>query len=120
MATNQPLPTAEWRNVDLKTLRGGIIPRTRPAVLTGLVRDWPMVRASRQSDGALYQYIHRDDMTGLNFKCAQQPFHQALAHILACQDQQDPPAFYTGTTWSSTGGWKNPRRRSRLRPWPMR
>jgi cupin-like protein len=113
--------TAEWRNVDLKTLRGEIIPRDRPAVLKGLVKDWPLVRASAQSDGALYEYIrtrdqnrpirilvgkpdikgvyfYRDDMTGLNFEFAQQPFHQALAHILACKDQQNPPAIYTGAT----------------------
>lgn len=53
--------TAEWRNVDLKTLRGEIIPRHRPAVLKGLVKDWPMVRASARSDSALYEYIRTRD-----------------------------------------------------------
>src|SRR5580658_4275997 len=113
--------TAEWRNVDLKTLRGEIIPRDRPAVLKGLVEHWPIVRASAQSDRALFDYIRardhgrpirilvgkpdikgvyffRDDMTGLNFEFAQQPFHQTLANILACKDHPDPPAIYTGAT----------------------
>ncbi|HEV2703227.1 MAG TPA: cupin-like domain-containing protein [Steroidobacteraceae bacterium] len=113
--------TAEWRNVDLKTLRGEIIPRDRPAVLKGLVDHWPIVRAGAQSDNALYEYLrardqnrpirilvgkpdikgvyfYREDMTGLNFEFAQQPFHQALANILACKDHANPPAIYTGAT----------------------
>jgi hypothetical protein len=114
--------TAEWRNVDLKTLRGEIIPRDRPAVLKGLVEHWPIVRASAESDTALYNYIrardqgrpvrilvgkpdikgvyfYRDDMTGLNFEFAQQQsFHATLASILACKDDPDPPSIYTGAT----------------------
>jgi len=47
--------TPEWRNVDLKTLRGEIIPRDRPAVLKGLVEHWPIARASAQSPQALHR-----------------------------------------------------------------
>jgi Cupin-like domain len=114
--------TAEWRNVDLKTLRGEIIPRDKPAVLKGLVENWPIVRASAQSETALYDYIRardegrpvrilvgkpdikglyffREDMTGLNFEFAQQQsFHATLANILACKDHPDPPSIYTGAT----------------------
>src|ERR1700722_9778495 len=99
--------TAEWRNVDLKTLRGEIIPRDRPAVLKGLVEHWPIVRASAESDTALHDYIrardqgrpvrilvgkpdirgvyfYRDDMSGLNFEFAQQQsFNVTLGNILA-------------------------------------
>ena len=114
--------TAEWRNVDLKTLRGEIIPRDRPAVLKGLVEHWPIVRASAESGAALYEYIRardqgrpvrilvgrpdikgvyffRDDMSGLNFEFAQQQsFHATLANILAFKDHPDPPSIYTGAT----------------------
>jgi hypothetical protein len=114
--------TAEWRHVDLTTLRGEIIPRDRPAVLKGLVEHWPMVRASAQSATALYDYIRardqgrpvrilagkpdikgvyffRDDMSGLNFEFAQQQsFHATFANILAYQDHPDPPYIYTGAT----------------------
>jgi hypothetical protein len=113
--------TKEWRNVDLPTLRDEIIPRDRPAVLKGLVEAWPIVRASTQSHAALFAYIrsrdqgrptriligkpdieglyfYREDMTGLNFEYAYQPFHAALASILTCADQTDPPAIYTGAT----------------------
>jgi hypothetical protein len=61
-ADSAPAKTAEWRNVDLKTLRGEIIPRDRPAVLKGLVEHWPIVRASAQSDSALYDYIRARDL----------------------------------------------------------
>lgn len=41
--------TPEWRDIDLGTLREEIIPRDRPAVIKGLVKHWPIVRASAQS-----------------------------------------------------------------------
>ncbi len=113
--------TAEWRNVDRRTLRDEIIPRDRPAVLKGLVEHWPIVRAGAQSDAALFDYIrqrdqgrpirilvgqpdikgvyfYRDDMSGLNFQFSQQSFHATLAKILACKDHPNPPAIYTGAT----------------------
>jgi hypothetical protein len=113
--------TAEWRNVDLKTLREEIIPRDRPAVLKGLVENWPMVRASIQSDTALFDYVrardqgrpvrilvgkpdikgvyfYREDMAGLNFEFAQQTIRETFANILACKDHPTPPAIYTGAT----------------------
>jgi hypothetical protein len=113
--------TAEWRNVDLKTFRGEIIPRDRPAVLKGLVKHWPMVRAGAESDVALLNYIRsrdqgrpirilvgkpdikgvyffRDDMSGLNFEFGQQSFQATLANILACKNDPEAPAIYTGAT----------------------
>ncbi len=113
--------TPEWRKVDLKTLRGEIIPRDRPAVMKGLVEHWPIVRASVQSPQALFDYVrardlghpirimlgqpdikgvyfYRDDMSGLNFEYAYQPLHVTLASILACANQPNPPAIYTGAT----------------------
>jgi hypothetical protein len=46
--------TREWRNVTSETLRNEIIPLDRPAVLKGLVKDWPIVSASEQAAAALY------------------------------------------------------------------
>jgi hypothetical protein len=116
-----PATTREWRNVDARILREEIIPRDRPAVLKGLVAHWPIVRAAAQSPQALCDYVrsrdlgrpvrlmlgrpeingvyfYRDDMRGLNFDVASQPFHATLAQILACSGQQDAPAMYTGAT----------------------
>jgi hypothetical protein len=111
--------TLEWRNVDTKTLREEIIPRDRPAVLKGLVRHWPILRAAAESPQALSDYIrardlgrplrvlvgrpeikgflfYRDDLRGLNFELATQPFHAVLTRILACIHDPAPPALYTG------------------------
>src|SRR5262249_22662779 len=116
--------TAEWHNVDLKTLREQIIPRDRPAVLKNLVAHWPLVRASAQSPQALLEYVrardkgrpirvligkpeikglyfYRDDLSGLNFDYASQPFHAPLASVLAHADHPDPPAIYTAATLMS-------------------
>ena len=110
--------TREWRNVDLKTLRGEIIPRDRPAVLKGLVAHWPIVRASAQSPQALLDYVRardlgnpvsvmvgrpeikglyfiRDDMMGLNFEVERHSLHATLARILDNMDRPDPPAIYS-------------------------
>lgn len=110
--------TPEFRNVDLKTLREEIIPRDRPAVLKGLIKDWPIVRAAAQSPQALSDYIrardvgrpitvllgkpeikglyfYRDDMSGLNFEQAKQTFHEILSAILAVKNHPEPPAIYT-------------------------
>jgi hypothetical protein len=115
------MQTPQWRNVDLKTLREEIIPRNRPAVLKGLIEDWPLVRASAQSPEALLDYIrardlnhpirvlvgqpdinglyfYRDDMSGLNFEYAHHSFHATFATILASRNQPNPPSIYTGAT----------------------
>jgi hypothetical protein len=117
-ASHAALPkTPEWHNVDLKIFRNEIIPRDRPAVLKGLVANWPVVRATLQSPRALYDYIrardlgrpvgafvgtadikglffYRDDMNGLNFERRQQPFHVTAASILSHVDHPSPPAIY--------------------------
>ena len=113
--------TPEWRDIDLKTLREEIIARDRPAVMKGLVKDWPMVRAATQSPQALLEYVrerdlsrpvrvlvgqpdikglyfYRDDMSGLNFEYAHRPFHAALASILTAASQAHPSSIYTGAT----------------------
>src|SRR5581483_773631 len=113
--------TPEWRNVDLNTLRQEIIARDRPAVIKGLVKDWPMASAAAQSPQALLEYVRerdlsrpirllvgppqikglyffRDDMSGLNFEYAHRPFHMALANIVGLMSQSNQPALSTGAT----------------------
>ncbi len=41
----QAAKVQEWHAADLKTFRDEIVPRDRPAVLKGLVADWPGVKA---------------------------------------------------------------------------
>lgn len=100
-------------------LREEIIPRDRPAVLKGLVSHWPILRAAAESPQVLSQYIgardlgralrvsvgppeikgflfYRDDLKGLNFEFAAQPFHAVLTRVVACMSDPNPPALYTG------------------------
>lgn len=111
--------TTIWRNVTASMLREQIIPRDRPAVLKGLAKDWPIVRAAAQSTQALSEYIRardrgrpvrimvgepeiqgvyffRDDMSGLNFEYAHRPIHEVLSTLIGYMSQSNPPALYTG------------------------
>jgi len=51
----------EWHDVDDRTFREEILPRYRPAVLRGLVTDWPAVRESSKSAAQLASYLARRD-----------------------------------------------------------
>ncbi len=109
--------TREWRNVDYATFHDDIRPLNRPAVLKGLVGDWPVVRAARQSPQVFHDYIrqrdtgrptetyvgapaingvffYQNDMSGLNFERRMQPFSETIAAIIALGDRADAPALY--------------------------
>ena len=51
----------EWHNVDSGTFQNEIVPLNQPAVLKGVARDWPAVRAGLRSPRALCDYIRRFD-----------------------------------------------------------
>lgn len=50
-------PIEEWRGVDEQTFRAEIVSRYRPAVLRGLVGDWPAVRAASRSAAEASRYL---------------------------------------------------------------
>ncbi len=50
-------PTPAYANVDLARFNGELQPRSRPAVLRGLVEHWPAVAKGRESDAALCGYL---------------------------------------------------------------
>ena len=81
---------SEWRDVDEATFRHEILPQYRPAVLRGLVAQWPAVRHARESMESVDRYLrgfdkgapvdvlmmpphvhgrlfYNDDMSGFNF-----------------------------------------------------
>jgi hypothetical protein len=57
----QGRPIARWRNVDSETFHREIVPLGEPAVLEGLVRDWPAVRAALESPESACRYLARLD-----------------------------------------------------------
>jgi hypothetical protein len=50
-------PITEFHGVDREGFEREVVPRGRPAVLRGLVADWPAVAAAKRGDEALAQYL---------------------------------------------------------------
>ena len=55
-----PPPVPEFHDVDRARFEAEIVPAGRPAVLRGLVADWPIVAAARRSAEALAGYLRRE------------------------------------------------------------
>lgn len=108
---------AEWRDVTVDVFRKEIFPRQQPAVMRGLVRDWPAVREGVRSPQAFCDYVKRfdrghqvnvmtaeagidgcffykDDMRSFNFGRRQEVFGAAMAQLLARLGEENPPATY--------------------------
>jgi len=54
-----PAPVREIVGLDAAGIRRDVLPDKRPAVLRGIVSDWPSVRAGRESPEALVRYLTR-------------------------------------------------------------
>ena len=51
----------EWQDVDRALFENEIVPAERPAVLRGVLRDWPAVHASRKSRQSVVEYFKQFD-----------------------------------------------------------
>ena len=61
---SSPVPdrsTPEFRDVTAETFRTEILPAARPAILRGLVGDWPAVRAGLKSPETLADHVRGFD-----------------------------------------------------------
>ena len=95
----------EWRDVTTAVFNEQILPLNQPAVLRGLVGDWPAVRAGVESPRAIVDYLTRldigssastahgdpkiggrffydDAMTGFNFERRKTPLVESLRELL--------------------------------------
>jgi hypothetical protein len=61
-----------YSDVTLRQFEEEILPKNRPAVLKGLVMDWPSVRAGLHSRGTLATYLKQMD-AGVQSKVSQRP-----------------------------------------------
>jgi hypothetical protein len=116
MSLPQPKPIREYQRVDRALLDGEIRPALQPAVLRGAACDWPAVRAARESDEALVQYVKRfskgrrvaaivgepeidgrffysEDLRGFNFQRGQSPLDPFLDRLLRDRDHPSPMAM---------------------------
>ncbi len=106
----------EWTGVDAATFRAEIMPLGQPAVLRGLVNQWPAVEVGRRSVASLGTYLsnlaggvqaetitgspaikgrlfYRADMTGLNFKRSHQSASMVIQSLVTHVDEPSPPAI---------------------------
>jgi len=107
----------EWLDVDPQTFRERIFPTHQPAILRGVVRNWPAVAQGLESPEALVRYLlsleqggpaalltahpsiegrffYREDMRGTNFERRQAPLAAGLQALIAHLDTPQPPAIY--------------------------
>jgi hypothetical protein len=107
----------EWRNVEIGVFRNEIMPQNQPAVLKGLVREWPAVQAGLRSPGTLCNYIkafdrgrpvetlcgepgirgrffYSDDLTATNFERKAGTITASLDRLLSHLDDANPPAIF--------------------------
>lgn len=110
-----PRAIAEWHGVDRATFERDIVPRYEPAVLRGLVADWPAVQRANDSDLALARYLtsldsgeaveavmvppgrggrlfYADDWNGFNFLRQPMPISQVIEQVLRYVHFDNPPA----------------------------
>ena len=113
--------TAEWHNVDAALFRSEIFPRSKPAILRGVIRDWPAVQAGLKSPRALAdllkecdlgrtvetyvadaaiggRFFYRDDLRSFNFERRPEQIGAAIERMLAHLGDPDPPAIYVQST----------------------
>ncbi len=106
----------DWQSVDRAVFENEIFPANRPAVLRGLLRDWPAVQAGRQSQTSMVNYFKRfdsggevnamvgppqikgrffysDDFQGFNFESKKVSISTALETLVSMADAPQPPAI---------------------------
>lgn len=108
--------TAQWHNVDLATIRNEIAPLGRPAILKGLIKDWPVVQKGKESSQALCDYLlennqnsqvgfihsegqngrlfYNDDLTGVNFSSGKNTLSNAVNKILEYSETEEDSKYY--------------------------
>ena len=105
----------EYAHVDAALLHGEIVPGARPAVLRGLVADWPAVARARASPEAICHYLLACDsgqpvdalllapaekgrlfygpgMDGFNFARRRLPVSQVIEQLARYSQFADPPS----------------------------
>lgn len=106
----------ERQSVDREIFENEIFPANQPVVLRGLVQDWPVVEAGRQSPASAANYLkpldiggpvslfvgppeikgrffYTDDFQGFNFESRDVSISSALDTLVSMADDPQPPAI---------------------------
>lgn len=117
----------ELAGIDPLAIPDAVLRSETPLVLRGLLGDWPVVQAARQSAEAVTHYLHRferadgppvvatvgppeidgrffydDTFGGFNFRRENVPLGVALKTLLKYAADPAPPAIYIGSTTIDT------------------
>ena len=120
-------PIAERADVDVRAIPDALLASGEPVVLRGLVADWPMVRAARDSAEAAVAYLrtferrdappvvatvgppdicgrffYNHDLSGFNFRQENVPLGVVLNTLLKYATEERPPAIYVASTTIDT------------------
>ncbi|HEY2686760.1 MAG TPA: cupin-like domain-containing protein [Steroidobacteraceae bacterium] len=116
----KPKPMEEWNTCDAKLFNDTIRTRGRPAILRGLVRDWPATRAGLESPQSLAGYLksfysghaaplfegpasidgrffYNDAMDGFNFESKRALLSEVLERLCEALGKPAAPALYSGS-----------------------
>ena len=120
--TQPPQTVRRWYNVTPAVFAQEIATQYQPAILCGVVRHWPAVRAALQSDYAVCHYLHALDsgkpveaimtppqergrifynstQTGFNFLRNQVPLTKVMEQVLRYAQFETPPAVAVQSAW---------------------
>jgi hypothetical protein len=115
----QPRTVREYAGVGTASFEPEIVASGEPAVMRGLVGDWPIVASARQSEQALCDYIaafaprqavrffrgdpaiggrffYNADFSGFNFERSEAALEDLLRELLELRDATEPPSIYAG------------------------
>jgi len=117
--SEQPRPVREYADVSAASFESEIAARGEPAVMRGLVGDWPIVASARRSEQALCDYIaafaprhevrffrgdpgiegrffYNADFSGFNFERSEAALEDLLRELLTLRGDSQPPSIYAG------------------------
>ncbi len=106
----------EWQDVDRAVFENEIVPANQPAVMRGLLRDWPAVQAGGESAPSAVSYFkqfdsgstvnamvgppqingrffYTDDYKGFNFGSENVSISKALETLLSLAENPQPPGI---------------------------
>jgi hypothetical protein len=83
-----------------------VLQSAEPLLLGGLVANWPMVRAARESNQAAVDYLKsfydNAEMTDFNYRRVMVKLDEILDQLLAHESDKEAPMFYVGSTTVDT------------------
>lgn len=106
---------------DIAAIMRAVEVAERPAILRGIVADWPAVAAAHAGDEAIAawlaardngnpltvlvgppeadgRYFYSDDMRGVNFRSEKMPMAMLVEQLLVLRETADAPSLYAGST----------------------